>query len=128
MNTIKKYFQFNGTISGTTFFLRNILTLLLSLITVMVIGFGVGLNLPSLILVGVVLLLSVLWFSLTNTFKRINALYPQSSAIYTAGLFSLQCVNGAMVSSPYRIILSAILIAIALFLIFRESNIDNHNG
>jgi uncharacterized membrane protein YhaH (DUF805 family) len=128
MNAIKKYFQFTGTISGTTFFLRNLLTLLLSLITVMVIAFGVGLNQPALILVGVLLLLGVLWFSLTNTFKRINALYPQSAAIYTAGLFSLQCVNGAMIQSPYRIILSAILIAMGLFLIFKESDIDNHNG
>jgi uncharacterized membrane protein YhaH (DUF805 family) len=128
MNTIKKYFQFAGTISGTTFFLRNLLTLLLSLITVMIIGFGVGLNQPALIFVGVVLLLGVLWFSLTNTFKRINALFPENAALYTAGLFSLQCVNGAMIQSPYRIILSAILIAMGLFLIFKESDIDNHNG
>lgn len=128
MNAIKKYFQFNGTISGTTFFLRNLLALILSLITVMVIACGVGLNLPALIFVGVILLLGVLWFSLTNTFKRINALYPQSTAIYTAGLFSLQCVNGAMIQSPYRIILSAILIAMGLFLIFKESDIHNHNG
>ena len=128
MNTIKKYFQFTGTISGTTFFLRHLLTLLLSLITVMVIGFGVGLNQPALIFVGIVLLIGVLWFSLTNTFKRINALFPESAAIYTAGLFSLQCVNGAMIQSPYRIILSAILIVMGLFLIFKESDIDNHNG
>ena len=128
MNTIKKYFQFTSTISGTTFFLRHLLTLLLSLITVMVIGFGVGLNQPALIFVGIVLLIGVLWFSLTNTFKRINALFPESAAIYTAGLFSLQCVNGAMIQSPYRIILSAILIVMGLFLIFKESDIDNHNG
>jgi uncharacterized membrane protein YhaH (DUF805 family) len=128
MNAIKKYFQFNGTISGTTFFLRNLLTLLSSLITVMVIGFGVGFNSTALILIGVVLLLGVIWFSLTNTFKRINALFPESAALYTAGLFSLQCVNGAMSLTPYRIILSGILLFIGLFLIFKESNIDNHNG
>lgn len=94
----------------------------------MVIGFGVGLNQPALIFVGIVLLIGVLWFSLTNTFKRINALFPESAAIYTAGLFSLHCVNGAMIQSPYRIILSAILIVMGLFLIFKESDIDNHNG
>ena len=94
----------------------------------MVIGFGVGLNQPALIFVGIVLLIGVLWFSLTNTFKRINALFPESAAIYTAGLFSLQCVNGAIIQSPYRIILSAILIVMGLFLIFKESDIDNHNG
>jgi uncharacterized membrane protein YhaH (DUF805 family) len=128
MNKFKKYFQFYGTISGTNFFLRNMLTVLLSLITGIVIGFGIGLDSPAIILIGVLLLVGVLWVSLTTMYKRINALFPESAGIYTAGLFSLQCVNTAMFTSPVKIVLSFILIFIGLFLIFKESNIDNHNG
>ena len=126
MNAIKKYFQFSGTISGTTFLLRNILNFILSFCTVVLIAYSVSISSIPFMLFGLVSLVIVIWFSLSTLFKRINALYTFDSALYTAGFFSLECVNAAMEYSIIKMITSFVLLVGWLFLIIKDSDIETH--
>ena len=128
MNQLKTYFQFTGTISGTTFLLRNILNFLLSFCTVVLIGYSISITSIPLMIIGFLSLVMIIWFSVSTLFKRMNALYTFDAALYTAGFFSLQCVNTAMDYSIIRMISSIVLFIGWLFLIIKDSNIENHKG
>ena len=124
MNNLKKYFEFNGTISGTNFFLRNLLAGLGGFVGGFLIGLGFGIPdyIGPLLFLGLVILAPLFWFNIATVYKRANALYPDEATAITIGLFVLQFLAQVI---PFVGILSLIA---GLILIFKNSNIEQHNG
>lgn len=121
---MRKYFEFSGTINGTNFFLRNLLAGLGGFIGGFLIGFGFGIQeyIAPLLLLGLSILVPVLWFNASTVYKRFNALYPNKATAMTIGIFVLQFLSQMI---PFLGIFSLI---VWLILIFKNSNIEQHNG
>ena len=127
MENLKKYFDFSGTISGSTYLLRNIIASLSAFIGGFLIGYGM-VESVGLIMLGMIILAPACWFSLTNIYKRFNALYPRSAKEYTIGLLFLQILSGFGKDQVWGPLVEIVLIIIACVLIFRNSNIEKHEG
>jgi|TARA_B110000444_G_scaffold261226_1_gene311933 hypothetical protein len=169
-----KFFQFSGTISGTTLFLRVLFTILLS-IPVMIIFFSfvadyltssglIDMSNPNFdqsafqesieenpeefmdamlssitsnwIIALTLSYIPAIWFSLASYYKRISALFYENRnnifAIYVGfGLISNATAFGILpILSFLKTPFSLISLAILLFLIFKNSEIDkdDHEG
>ena len=58
-----------------------------------------------------------------------TALFPSDAKMYTAGLITLQLIQSAMSEdNPFRALLTIVLLVFAGILIFKNSNIENHEG
>lgn len=127
MQDLKKYFDFSGTISGSTYLLRNIIASVAAFLGGVLIGYGLVQS-TGIIMLGLLVLAPAFWLSITNIYKRFNALYPRNANEYTAGLIFLQILSGFGKDQLWGTLISLVLIVIACILIFRNSNIDNHEG
>ena len=125
----KKYFQFSGTINGTNYFLRQLLATIVAFGGGFGIGFGIGQENPPLLILGIILASGGIWISLASMYKRFEALHPKQAGVYTVSLFSLQTVS-TMFSEGDTIglVIKLVLVFIGLYLIFANSNIENHEG
>jgi uncharacterized membrane protein YhaH (DUF805 family) len=128
MNKFKKYFEFSGTINGTNYFLRNMLAYVLAACFGFMTGFGAGSGNTGLTTVGLLFLVPILWFSFTTIYKRMNALFPGDATGYTIGLVILQVLGQFLNSSPTGALFTLILLIFGLVLIFKNSNIQTHEG
>ena len=128
MNKFKKYFEFSGTINGTNYFLRNMLAYVLAAFFGFMTGFGAGSGNTGLTTVGLLFLVPILWFSFTTIYKRMRALFPGDATGYTIGLVILQVIGQFFNSSPTGALFTLILLIFGLVLIFKNSNIENHQG
>lgn len=124
---LKKYFEFTGTISGGDYLLRNIIAGVGAFIGGFLVGYGL-VESTGLIMLGLLILTPSCLLSVTNIYKRINALYPRSANEYTIGLIFMQILNAFGKGEAWGSILSLILIVISGVLIFKSSNITNHEG
>ena len=127
LEKLKKYFEFTGTISGGNYLLRNIIAGVGAFIGGFLIGYGL-VESTGLIMLGLLILTPSCWLSVTNIYKRINALFPENVKEYTIGLIFLQILNAFGKGEVWGSILSLILIVISGVLIFKNSNIINHEG
>jgi len=90
-----KYFQFKNTINGTDYFLRGLAILLFVIPMAIFIGVGVGIISAGgntllagiLVLLGALLLIPMIWFSLATSYKRINAFFPGKAGWLVAVTF-----------------------------------------
>jgi len=127
MQDLKKYFDFSGTISGSTYLLRNIIASVAAFLGGVLIGYGLVQS-TGMIMLGLLVLAPAFWLSITSIYKRFNALYPRNANEYTAGLIFLQILSGFGKDQLWGNLISLVLIVIACVLIFRNSNIENHEG
>lgn len=127
MQDLKKYFDFSGTISGSTYLLRNLIAGVGAFIGGFLIGYGIVQS-TGIIMLGLLILAPSCWLSIANIYKRFNALYPRSTNEYTIGLIFLQVLSGFGKDQVWGDLISLFLIVIACVLIFRNSNITNHEG
>ena len=134
MNKHKKIFQFSGTINGTNYFLRQLVATVLAFIGGFSIGIGIaGMEYTTamsiLLFLGIVLAAAGIWISLATMYKRFEALHPKQSGVYTVSLFSLQTVSTMFgKGETIGIFVKLVLGFIGLYLIFANSNIENHEG
>tara|TARA_R110000868_G_scaffold73338_1_gene212820 strand:+ start:3029 stop:3418 length:390 start_codon:yes stop_codon:yes gene_type:complete len=129
MEQIKKYFQFSGTISGSTYFLRNALATVLGFFAGYGMGYSFSVGEMGLLTVFLLLFTPILYFQLTTIYKRILSLFPDNPSLYTGVLVSLQIIMTAMhQDNPVRSILTLILLVFGGILIFKNSNIEHHEG
>jgi uncharacterized membrane protein YhaH (DUF805 family) len=119
---MNKYFQFTGTINGTTYFLRNMLSTLLSYIGGYSVGYGLGVEKLYLFSIGLIILVPTLWFNVCTIFKRSNALFPSKATIITVGMILFQVLG------QVNEIFSIFPLVMGLILLFKNSNIENHEG
>lgn len=127
MQNLKKYFEFSGTISGGNYLLRNLIASVAAFVGGFLIGYGI-VESTGLIMLGMLVLAPACWLSITNIYKRFNALYPRNAKEYTMGLAFLQILSGFGKGEIWGDLISLVLIVIACVLIFRNSNITNHEG
>lgn len=121
---MKKYFEFSGTISGTNYFLRNLIATGIAFIAGFLIGLGISLQEYNgvFVFLGSIIIAPTFWFNATTVYKRANALYPNEATAITIGIFVLQ-----FLSQLVPLLGIGSLIA-GLILIFKNSNIEQHNG
>ena len=130
MENLKKYFEFNGTISGLNYFLRQLLTSMVAFFGGFTLGYGIGDDSVGLITLGMVILSPAIWMSFATVYKRCNAIFPGLAASYTLGIVILQLLNQFVdkTNSILSGVSSIILFGIGLYLIFKNSDIVEHNG
>lgn len=122
MENLKKYFEFSGTISGTNYFLRNLLTVFVAFIGGFSLGWGLGSETMFFTILGLIVLAPALWFNICTVYKRASALFPEYAALITGTLVLLQLLDSISV------VFSIIALVIGLTLIFKNSGIEEHNG
>jgi uncharacterized membrane protein YhaH (DUF805 family) len=125
---LRKYFEFSGTISGTQYILRNLVSSIAAFTAGGVIGLGIFLNSLVVILLGMLLLLPVLWFATANIYKRIKAFFPTQAIALTTGLSLLQLISPFGKGETWGVLLNLVLLIIVILLIFCNSNTKEHNG
>ena len=150
-----KYFQFKNTINGTDYFLRGLAILLFVIPMAILVGVGVGIISAGgnavlagiLVLLGALLTIPMIWFSLATTYKRINAFFPNKATLLTVLTFLFSFVlegfnpnSGAnfdlenptpMVSpldSPIYIVLLLVSLVWSFYLLFGNSKVKKHIG
>ena len=130
MENLKKYFEFGGTISGVNYFLRQLLTSVVAFFGGFTLGYGIGADSIGLITLGMMILSPAVWMSFATIYKRCEALFPGLAASYTLGIIILQVLNQFIdkTNSILSALASIILLGIGLYLIFKNSNIEEHNG
>ena len=75
----------------------------------------------------VILFVPVYWFSMTTIYKRFNALFPLQAGVFTVSLLSVQLLAVAL-SEPYDNLVVIPMAIVGFILIFKNSNIENHQG
>ena len=127
-NTMIKYFQPSGTIDGSNFFWRHLISLLL----VFPSAFGLGFfMLSGNYVVGLLfaLLTSLfIYINFVNYVKRIRALFPEHLLIFMIGLIIMNLSSLFFDNEIFQIILNLVTLGFNMFLIFKNSNIENHDG
>ena len=128
MEKIKKYFEFSGTINGTTYFLRNLLSFFGSLLGGVIIGLGISGESLGLISLGLIVVTPFIWFNVVTIYKRISALSPKDATGFTIGLIFLQLIGSFIGDETFGSLIKLVSLVIGLILIFKNSNIENHEG
>lgn len=129
MKNYKKYFNFEGTISGTNYLLRNLLSGIVSFFGGYFIGYGMIQNIGLMTIIGFLIVLFSLWFSIATIYKRVSALFEGNMGIITLLIVMAQLMGVALGDEhPISIFTKLGLILFGLFLIFYNSSIENHNG
>lgn len=129
MESLKKYFEFSGTINGLNYFLRNLVLFVLAFGVGYGMGYSFGMGNTGVFMIFVALFAPLLWLQVSTIYKRMTALFPKDAKMYTAGLITLQFIQNAMnQDNPFRVILTLLLLVVAGVLIFKNSGIENHEG
>ena len=122
MNNIKKYFDFSGTINGTNYVLRNLLATFVAFIGGFSIGFGIGGEMQFLTLIGIAFIVPALWFNACTIYKRSLALFPEYAVWITVSMFLMQILD------TFNSAFGVIALITGLLLVFKNSDIEEHNG
>jgi hypothetical protein len=167
---MKKFFQFSGTINGTTYFLRILFSIVLSIPALIIIFafFGVfaieyaeidmqnpeGFDqqafeekiesnpdeflealkssfTPFWIISIVISLIPVIWFGLASYYKRVSALFYDKRLNVFIGLLAFEILADIMVikfDNWIGNVFMAAQIIILLFMLFKDSGIEEHEG
>ena len=117
-----KYFEFRGTISGTTYLLRNLMATIFAYCGGYLIGWGIGTSESFYTVLGMAVLAPALWFNMCTIYKRSNALYPDN-----ANLITITMIAGQVIAQSLPV-LNIGLLVLGLILLLKNSKIDDHNG
>jgi hypothetical protein len=125
---MKKLFKFNDTISGSTFIIRHVISIILIAITAFFMGAGIGVENNSSVIIFAFLMSLSIYFNIVTIYKRINALFPERlkelMIFIILGNLSILLLEG----SPIVILLNLIFVIFNLILTFKNSNITEHKG
>ena len=119
---MKKYFEFSGTISGMNYFLRNLLSTFGAFGGGFLIGWGIGMEQAVYTILGMVLLAPALWLNICTIYKRSNALFPEYATTITIGMILLQVLG------EVNEVFTLPAVIMGLVLLFKNSDIEEHNG
>ena len=158
MNKLKekfgKYFQFKNTINGTDYFLRGLATLLFIIPMAILIGVGIGIMTAGgtallagiLVLLGGLITIPMIWFSLATSYKRINAFFPNKAGWLLACTFiyafvlegfnpqnAINVLDTPAPTLPNGDYATYLLLALpywgwSLYLLFGNSKVEKHIG
>ena len=167
---MKKFFQFSGTINGTTYFLRILFSIVLSIPALIIIFafFGVfaieyaeidmqnpeGFDqqafeekiesnpneflealktsfTPFWIISIIISLIPVIWFGLASYYKRVSALFYDKRLNVFIGLLAFEILADIMVikfDNWIGNVFMAAQIIVLLYMLFKDSGIEEHEG
>jgi uncharacterized membrane protein YhaH (DUF805 family) len=167
---MKKFFQFSGTINGTTYFLRILFSIVLSIPALIIIFafFGVFAieyaeidmqnpegfdqqafeekiesnpdeflealksSFTSFWIISIVIsLIPVIWFGLASYYKRVSALFYDKRLNVFIGLLAFEILADIMVikfDNWTGNVFMAAQIIVLLFMLFKNSGIEEHEG
>ncbi len=167
---MKKFFQFSGTINGTTYFLRILFSIILSIPALIIIFafFGVfaieyaeidmqnpeGFDqqafeekiesnpdeflealktsfTPFWIISIIISLIPVIWFGLASYYKRVSALFYDKRLNVFIGLLAFEILADILVikfDNWIGNVFMAAQIIVLLFMLFKDSGIEEHEG
>jgi uncharacterized membrane protein YhaH (DUF805 family) len=128
MEKYQKYFEFSGTINGTNYLLRNLLTTIVSYIGGYLIGYGMGLINYGFITLGLILVAPSIWMSVATIYKRTNALFPTYASSITLTVIICQLMGGFTKGLPVGEFFTLGLAVFSLVLAFKNSGIGLHKG
>jgi len=125
---MKKYLQLSGTISGTSYFLRNIFAFFISLPISQGISVSIGGEnwIPVFILS--IIYLPILWFSVVTITKRIRALFPELVSAISTIMITIIITSQFMEPGIFSNVLRLSIFIFGMFLIFKNSGIKEHLG
>lgn len=127
-NNMIKYFQPSGTINGSNFFWRHLISLMLVFPSAFGLGFFIVSGNYILGLLCALLTSLFIYVNFINYIKRIRALFPEHLLILTIGLLIINLSALFFENESVKIILNLLTFGINMFLIFKNSNIENHEG
>jgi len=125
---MKKLFQFSGTINGLNYFLRNVMFYFFGFMGGYMVGYGISDSNNGLTTFGFLVAALAIWGGITTIYKRMSALFNEDASMYTVGLVLLQVLSSFTKGSTFEPLLTLGLLIIGLYLIFKNSNIQNHEG
>ena len=128
MQNLQKYFEFKGTISGTNYFLRNLIASVCSYTGGYMAGYGIGMNNLGLITLGLVVLTPAIWFQVATIYKRVNSLFTENASVIAASFVGMQVVSQFFQGEPLGGLFNLVLLGFGLYLLFKNSNVENHEG
>ena len=128
MENLKKYFEFGGTISGVNYFLRQLLTSVVAFFGGFTLGYGIGADSIGLITLGMMILSPAVWMSFATIYKRCEALFPGQASVYTLSILVLQVLGQFGGETALGGLVSLMLFIFGLYMIFKNSDIVEHNG
>ena len=128
MKEYKKYFEFSGTINGTNYLLRNLLSSVIAVIAGYLMGYGIAVQQLGYTALGLFLFTPTLWFNFATIYKRTSAVFPGYGTVWTIGVLICQVVSQFLRGNALYNIIQAFLIVLGLILIFNNSKIENHEG
>ena len=125
---LKKYFDFSGTINGTTYFLRNLLSGIAGFIGGYLMGQGIVDDQYGLISMGLVIVAPAVAFQMSTVYKRIKALFPDNVLEYTITFIVLSVLSQFAVGTDFQPLTGLLMIIIGCVLIFKNSKVETHKG
>jgi uncharacterized membrane protein YhaH (DUF805 family) len=125
---LKKYFDFSGTINGTTYFLRNALSGIIGFIGGYLIGLGIYDEDYGLISLGLVVAAPAIAFQVSTVYKRIKALFPDNVMELTVSFVVVSVLSQFAKGGDFQPLMTLVIFVIACILIFKNSKIETHNG
>ena len=167
---MKKFFQFSGTINGTTYFLRMLFSIVLSIPAIIIIFAFFGLFAieyaeidmqnpegfdqqafeekiesnpeefletlkssftPFWIISIIISLIPVMWFGLASYYKRVSALFYGNRLNIFIGLLAFEILADIMTikfDNWIGNVFMAAQIIVLLFMLFKNSGIEEHEG
>ena len=125
---IKKYFDFSGTINGTTYFFRNLLSSIFGFIGGYIVGTGLPTNNLGLYTIGFLIVSPAIAFQLSTVWKRLVALFPNNVKEFFATFLLISVASQFSDGTEYQPLMGLIILIIGCILIFKNSKIENHKG
>ena len=125
---LKRYFDFSGTISGTTYFFRNLLAGILQFIGGYMVGVGFGTGNLGIGAIGFLIVSPAIALQLSTIWKRLTALFPNNVKEFFITFLVVSIVSQFSKESTYQPLMTLVILIIGLILIFKSSNIEKHNG
>jgi len=123
-----KLFQFRGTINGTNFILRYLLGLTIITANAFGLGYNMGAERYSLVILFAVLMSSGIIINFTTFYKRIMAIYPN---IIEYSMISLVTVNLIQLFTASEVVKNGIGLLYFIYMLvlaFSNSDIKEHKG
>ena len=132
METLKKWFNFSGTLSGTTFLIRWIVATLIQFPGGYLTGLGLAGGNMGCTMLGLIIASLGIALQFSTLLKRSNALFSTSvkAFVFYFAYLAVSIFQGFAQSMGQEILLLANLTMVIMFLyaIFRNSGLANHDG
>jgi uncharacterized membrane protein YhaH (DUF805 family) len=125
---MKKYFDFSGTISGTTYFFRNLLSAIVGFFGGTLIGLGFTVDSYGWMTMGFLITTPAIAFQLSTVWKRLVALFPNNVKELFGTFLVVSVVSQFAKLGEYQALMGLVMIIIGCILIFKNSKIETHNG